>query len=286
MKLKNYIYILFSAVLLISCKQVVSSDKSILSVSIEPQKYLLETIVGDKYTVNTVIPAGSNPESYDPSPAQMVNIGKSKLYFKIGNLGFENTWLQNIKTNSPEMTIVDCSEGIAHAHCDDHDHVHPGGDPHIWSSASTIKTIAKNMYNSIISIDDTNKDYYLENYKQLEASINETDSVVKSYLEKAPSKTFVIFHPTLSYFADEYGLNQLTIEVDGKQPTPQQLTELIKRAKKENVKVVFIQEEFDKKNAEVVAKEIGAQIVNINPLSLDWNGEMIKTAKAIAQTNE
>lgn len=286
MKLRNYIYIVFTFIFIVSCKPPTSDDKPILSVSIEPQKYLLEAIVGDKYSINTVIPSGSNPESYDPSPAQMVSIGKSKLYFKIGNLGFENTWLQNIKTNSPEMDIIDCSEGINHSHCDDHEHVHPGGDPHIWSSPKTIKTISKNMYNSVILLDEVNQDYYLNNYKQLEASINETDSIIKSYLKKAPSTTFVIFHPALSYFAEEYGLNQLTIEVDGKHPTPQQLSELIKQAKKDNVKVVFVQEEFDQKNTEVVAKEIGAQVVKINPLSLDWNGEMIKTAKAIAQTNE
>lgn len=268
----------------LGCTHPKMDDHESLSVSIEPQKYFLEALVGDKYTVNTVIPSGSNPETYDPSPSQMVRIGKSKMYFKIGNLGFENTWLQNISSNNPEMKIVDCSVGLEQLEHNHHDHA--GNDPHIWSSPKTALVIIKNMYNSLIDNDKQDKDYYLGNYRNIESKINKTDSIIKSYLASAPSKTFIIYHPALSYFADEYGLEQLTIEVDGKSPTPQQLSKVIQKAKDENVKVVFIQEEFDQKNTEVVAKEIGAEIISINPLSYNWDEEIIKIAKGIAQKND
>ena len=285
-------YIIYTLSLLLvtlsGCKPPHKDPENTLSVSIEPQKYFLESIVGNKYTVNTAIPAGSNPESYDPSPSQMVNIGKSRMFFKVGNLGFENTWLNNISINNPNLQIVDCSVGIPII-IDDHEHEghsHQGSDPHIWSSPSTALIITKNMYNSMIELDPKNSDYYLDRFEDLEKVILATDSTIQSYLSQAPSKSFIIFHPALSYFADQYGLNQYSIEVEGKNPTPQQMSELIQKAKKDNVKVVFVQEEYDKKNAEPIAKELGAEIVSINPLSYSWNDELIKIAKAIAQKHD
>lgn len=262
-----------------ACTPPKKSDEKILSVSIEPQKYLLDKLVGNKYTVNTVIPLGSNPETYDPSPAQMVNIGKSEMYFKVGNLGFENTWLKNISINNPNMSIIDCSVGIKTIH--DH-HGHANGDPHIWSSTQTALTVSTNMYNALIQHDPKHKDYYLDRFSALEKTIQQTDSIVKSYLNDAPGKSFIIFHPALSYFAEQYGLNQYSIEVDGKNPTPKQIAELVKIAKKEDIKVIFMQEEYDLKNAEPIAKETGAKIVVINPLTYHWDKELIKIAKAIA----
>lgn len=287
--MKHIIYTLVLLfIILPACKPRHTSTEKSLSVSIEPQKYFLKAIVGNKYTINTAIPAGSNPESYDPSPSQMVNIGKSLIFFKVGNLGFENTWLNNISINNPDLQIVDCSVGIpiitdGHGH---KGHNHQGSDPHIWSSPSTALIISKNMYNSMIELDANNRDYYLERFKELERVILKTDSTIQSYLAEAPSKSFIIFHPALSYFADQYGLTQYSIEVDGKNPTPQQMSELIKQAKKDNVKVVFIQEEYDEKNAEPIAKELGANIVSINPLSYSWNEELIKIAKAIAEKHD
>lgn len=283
------IYTILISFVLLSCGNNTKEgdSKPVLSVSIEPQRFFLDTLVGDRYEVNTVIPLGSNPEAYDPSPSQMVKVGKSKVYYQIGNLGFENTWLKNIKYNNPDMLIVNCSEGIKlNEHQHDGEHSHPNGDPHIWSSINTARIVAKNMYNSLIKIDKENSDFYLENYSKIEKKINLTDSVIKTYLDNAPSKSFIIYHPSLSYFADEYGLNQLPIEVDGKVPTPKQLSQLIQKGKSENVKVVFIQAEFDKKNAEVVAQELGAKIVTINPLVYDWDLEMINIAKAIAQNHD
>ena len=276
-------HLLFISILCISvfqaCTPPKKSEEKIVSVSIEPQKYLLDKLVGNKYTVNTAIPIGSNPETYDPSPAQMVNIGKSEIYFKVGNLGFENTWLKNISINNPQMSIIDCSLGIQTIH---DDHGHANGDPHIWSSTQTALTVATNMYNALIQHDTKHKDYYLDNFKALEKSILQTDSIVKSYVAEAPTKSFIIFHPALSYFAEQYGLHQYSIEVDGKNPTPRQIAELVKKAKQENIKVIFMQEEYDIKNAEPRAKETGAKIVIINPLSYNWDQELIKIAKAIA----
>lgn len=265
-----------------SCIKSSKSENNILSVSIEPQKYFLEKLVGDKYTINIVIPKGANPESYDPSPSQMVNISRSNIYFKIGNLEMENTWLKNINANNPSMNIINCSDNITTIK----DNNHHGYDPHIWSSPKTVSVIAKNMYNALILNDAENKEYYLRNYIELEKDIHQTDSIIKQYLNNAPSKAFIIYHPTLSYFADQYSLKQISIESEGKQPTPQHLATLIKLGHKEGVKVVFIQEGFDIKNAEIIAQQLNARIVPINPISENWRSEMISIAKALANNDE
>ncbi|MDH6354215.1 zinc transport system substrate-binding protein [Dysgonomonas sp. PH5-45] len=269
--------------------------KEVIFVSIEPQKFFLEKIVKNNYEIKTIIPDGSNPESYDPAPAQMVDLGKSKLYFKIGYLNFENAWLNNIQKNNPSLKIVNSSEAIVpivsecgggHDHEHEHKHSHEGPDPHIWSSPRTARQMAVNMKNEMIEHDATNKDFYEKNFLELDKTISKVDSIFKASLASAPSRSFVIYHPALSYLAEEYNLKQYSIEHQGKQPSPIQLKELIDLAKAENIKIVFVQAEYDQKNAEVIAKQIGARIVTINLMGYNWDEEMIKIAKALAQNNE
>lgn len=142
------------------------------------------------------------------------------------------------------------------------------------------------MYKAVLELDADNEADYTANYDKLIAEMNSIDSIIKSYLDKAPSKAFIIYHPALSYFADEYGLTQYSIEHEGKNPSPSQLKDLIDKAKAEGIKVVFIQQEFDTKNAETVAEAINGKTIRINLLSYNWDEEMIKIAKALAQENE
>lgn len=276
-----------------ACNNKNKENTDSLSVTIEPQRYFLEQIVGDKYKVTSLVPQGSNPETFEPSPSQMMALDKSKAYFKIGFLGIENTLIEKIK-NQSQLNIIDCSNGVAiiqdehqHAHDHDHDHAHhhhahAGGDPHYWSSINSAKAIVKNMYDAIVSLDPENKDIYTSNYNKEIAKINETDSIISSLLANSESKAFIIYHPALSYFAQEYGLEQLSIEHEGKNPSPAQLKALIDKAKEKNIKAVFIQKEFDVKNAEIIAQQIEAQTYSIDPLSYNWHDEMIKIAKTIA----
>lgn len=260
-----------------------------LTVTIEPLRYFLEQIVGDKFSVTSLVSSGSNPESFDPAPSQMIELSKSKAYFKVGYFGIENTLIEKVKDEA-NLNIIDCSKGIDiiqeechHDHDEDHaHHAHAGGDPHYWSSITSAKYILKNMLDAVIQLDKENKDFYTANYSKELDKINRTDSIIKGYLSASESKSFVIYHPALSYFAKEYDLEQLSIEHEGKSPSPNQLKSLIDEAAKENVKAVFIQQEFDVKNAEVIAKQIEAKTYPINLLSYDWHEEMIKIAKAIA----
>ena len=135
---------------------------------------------------------------------------------------------------------------------------------------------------SFVSLDPENKEYYQANYEQLTKEIGETEKTVSGLLHSLDNKTFIIYHPALTYLANEYGLTQLCIEMDGKEPSPAQLKELVETAREHNAKVVFIQREFDQKNAELIAKETGCRLIPINPLDYDWSKEMIHIAKSLA----
>lgn len=295
MKFKITSIIILGFLAFSSCNPPKAEKTKILTVTIDPQKYFLESIVGNHYKVECIVPSGSNPESADFTPSQMMNLDKSIAYFKIGYLGIENALIKKVSASNPELKIIDCSDGIeligdehnnceeeGHNHSNDNLHGHIGGDPHTWSSVKSAKVIVNNMYKALVEMDKHNEAHYTANYNKLIAEINTTDSIIKNYLNKAPSKSFIIYHPALSYFADEYGLTQYSIEHEGKNPTPSQLKELIDKAKKEGVKVVFIQKEFDTKNAETIVEAIGGKAVSLNLLSHDWNEEMINIAKAMA----
>ncbi|MDF9830562.1 zinc ABC transporter substrate-binding protein [Parabacteroides sp. PF5-6] len=290
MKYIRYAIFLFT---FFACQPKPASER-IISVTIEPQRYFAEKIGGDKYKINTVVPIGQSPETYDPAPQQMVEIGKSLAYFQIGPIGFELAWMDNIQKNNPTVTFFDLSEGMHfmeesehHHHAEgeaceyDHGHHHGPQDPHIWSSIHGAKVVAQNMLDAFIALDEAHADQYRRNYDELIKEIDRTEEAILQYLQPALSRAFIIYHPALTYFAEEFNLQQLCIEMDGKEPTPAQLKELVDMARLYNAQVIFVQKEFDQKNAALIAKETGCRLVTINPLAYDWSKEMIHIAKAL-----
>lgn len=274
---------------LLGCSNKQGNEK-IISVTIEPQRYFAEKIGGDRFSIHAVVPVGQSPETYDPTPQQMIQVNKSLAYLRIGYIGFEQAWMQNIQENNPEMKVFDLSEGFelvfeeeedGHHH-HHHGHHHGGIDPHIWSSVSGAKMIAWNTLNAFLALDKEHTQYYWQNYTQLMEEIDETNAELLELISPLTNRAFIIYHPALTYFANEFNLTQLCIEMDGKEPSPAQLKELIETAKDHQAKVVFIQQEFDQKNAELIAKETGCRLVTINPLSYDWSKEMIHIAKSLA----
>lgn len=260
-------------------------NERIVTVTIEPQRYFAEAIAGDKFKIVSIVPKGSSPETYDPTPQQLVSLGDSKAYLRIGHIGFETTWMEKLTENTPHLLMFDTSEGIdlirgtGHAHGD---HFHPGGiEPHVWSSAVNAKIIARNMYNAFCTLDKENEEYYLARYDSLNRRIHATDSLVRDILSNHAGKTFMIYHPALSYFARDYSLQQIAIEEEGKEPSPAHLKKLIDTCLREEVKVIFIQPEFDRRNAEIVAEQTQAKIIPIHPLAYNWEEEMIHIAKSL-----
>lgn len=269
------------------------NDDPTISVTIEPQRYFAEKIVGDEFKVNTIVPPGTSPETYDPTPSQMIALGKSLLYFKVGYLGFENAWGKTLQENNANVKIVNTSNDIMlidgdhgfieigeHNHHEGH--THDGIDPHVWSSPKSGLIMAENMLNALVMADVENQKLYRNNFLKLRKEIIETDQQIQSMLQEAQVNSFIIYHPALAYFARDYGLAQYSIEFDGKSPSPQQLKQMIDFAQKNNIKTILVQEGFDMKNAQSLANEIGASVHSINPLSYNWSKELIKIAKILS----
>ena len=292
--MNKYIFALAFSFLLLACNAGRDKNTNVLTVTIEPQRYFLEQIVGDKFQVNTLVPLGSSPETYEPSPSAMIKLGNSQAYFKVGFLGYENVWTGKLSENNPGLKIVDCSSGIepvygGHGHHDNshgdayHDHDHTdAADPHVWSSAKNAVLFSQNMLNAVMELDTENADFYRANFEKLIQKITETDSVLTRLLRDIPSRSFIVYHPALAYFARDYDLEQHSIEFEGKNPSPAQMKELVDLAKSENIKTVFIQQEFDVKNTEVIAREIGAKSHTVNPLAYEWDEELIRIAQILA----
>ncbi len=286
-----WIYLLLAIVGLSACQGKKEGGTRTISVTIEPQRYFAEKIAGDLFQINCVTPAGQSPETYDPTPQQMVQISQSQAYFRIGEIGFEQAWMKNLQSQNPDMAVFDLSEGMelikneeeAHEEGEAHPHHHHGSvDPHIWTSISGARVIAQNTYQAFIKLDPENQEVYRAGYQRLIEEIDSTEAEMKQLLQPLAGTAFIIYHPALTYFAREFGLKQLCIELDGKEPSPAQLKQLLETATQSGAKVVFVQQEFDRKNAELIAKETGCRLVTINPLSYNWHDEMIRLATILA----
>ena len=282
--MKKLIYILTLFILSACGNTTQKSEKPILTVTLEPLRYFTEAIAGDNYEVVSMVPKGSSPESYDPTPQQLVNLSKSQAYFRIGYIGFEQAWMKKLEANCPNMKVYDTSIGIDLIRDKGHwhgDHFHEGGvEPHVWNSTQNALIIADNIYQALCELDSTHQEDYQKRLDVLKQTIRQTDANVRTLLENADS-TFLIYHPALSYFARDYGLKQVSIEEGGKEPSPAQLKALIETCRNENVHTIFVQQEFDQRNAQLIANELGVNIVSINPLSYDWVKEMIRIAEAL-----
>ncbi len=289
---------LFLVLLLLACgnssKKGAGVGERVLTVTIEPQRFFLEQIVGENFAVNTLVPPGGSPETYEPPPSVMVDLGKSELYFQVGGLGFESAWSQQLEEINPDVAVVNCSQGIdlmegyGHNHGDkkgDAD-LHEGLDPHVWTSPRAMKPFTRRMLEEVVAIDPANEVLYRANYERLVQLIERVDSTVQSLLKDLPSRSFIIYHPALGYFARDYDLHQLSIEFEGKHPSPSQVKELVDIARREKINTILVQKGFDRKNAEVIASEIGAELFVIDPLAYQWDEEMIRVATILARETD
>jgi zinc transport system substrate-binding protein len=257
-------------------------------VSIPPQKYFVEKIGGSFVQVSVMVPPGANPHIYEPRPSQMTALSKSKIYFAIG-VTFETVWLPKFAKLNPQMQIVRTDRGIdkmamvAHHHEEeevtgDKDSAKnapieesPGIlDPHVWAAPPEVRIIARNIQEALAEIDPSNSGIYQSN---LETFLKEIDKLDKDLTEVFKGKKglkFMVYHPAWGYFARAYGLEQVPVEIEGKEPKPGQLKDLITQSKKEGIKVIFVQPQFSTKSAETIAKAIGGQVIAADNLREDW----------------
>ena len=283
-------------VFLLSTSYIFSNMNAV--VSILPQQTFLKAIAGDKVNISLMVQPGNSPHTYEPKPSQMIDISKADLYFAI-DVEFEQVWLPKFRDLNPNMQIIDLADNITkmqmkqaceeEAH-DEHGHhdedEHKGADPHIWTAPANVKIIAQNIYTALIKNDPDNTEYYKRNLEIFLASIDETDRQISHILSSlTDSRRFMVFHPSWGYFAKAYNLEQIAVEVEGKEPKPKALIHLLKEAKEEKVHAIFTQPEFSDTVAKIIAKELQIPVVKVSPLAPNWSENLIKIANTIAGKN-
>ena len=280
--------ILISLILLFACNlKETEQQKTQITVSILPQKFFIEKIAPGKFNINVMIPPGASPASYDPTPQQMKDLSESVIYFRIGYIGFEMAWINNIQQTNKDLHIVEPPNDLelisekTHSH---EDHIHEGGiDPHIWLSPRSVEKIIRTIYNELIRIDPENQSNYEENYHKFLSEIQDLNKIITESLQNLKNRKFLIFHPALTYYARDYDLIQIPMELEGKNPTPEHLKEIIDIANRDSIRVILIQKQFDQENAFTVAKEINGTIIQIDPLAYDWLENMEEITRSLKE---
>jgi zinc transport system substrate-binding protein len=267
------ILFLLTVFTLLSCnRNQPESGTRIITVSIAPFKYFVEAVGGDDFSVNIMVPPGSNPHIYEPYPEQINNLLKSEAYISDGFLGFEITWLDRFYGMNKDMIRLNVGSKIDPiASVNTHKGEDAEGvDPHYWVSPKSARIIAASVKDLICELNPGQRQKYESNYSTLILRINVADSIAAALFSGFQGRTFMIYHPNLAYIARDYGLEEVPVEFEGKEPPPSRLRELIDRAHKENLRTIFVQREYDSRNAKAIARETGAKVRVIDPLSEKW----------------
>ncbi len=246
-------------------------------VSVPPQQTFVEKVGGDHVAVTAMVRPGFNPATYEPSPRQISALADTSLYVRTG-VPFEKVWMERIRSANPEMRVLDARDGIdLRAHPGEPDH-----DPHVWTSPPLVRLMATNIRDALVELDPANRQDYARNHDAFAAELDELDREIRALLRGVTHRTFMVFHPAWGYFADTYGLTEIAIEHEGKEPGARTLAALIERARRENIQVVFAQPQFDQKLAAEVARAIGGRVVLIDPLSPDYADSLRRAAREMA----
>lgn len=259
-------------------------------VSVLPLKYLVERVGGSHVTAEVMVGPGQSPATYEPAPKQMSRLGQADLYFRVG-VPFERVWMQRLTDLNRHMRIVDLRDGINLRRVEEHHH-HDAGekpddehgndtlDPHVWTSPALARIMADHIRASLTDIDPAHAKAYQVGFDSLATDLTELDKDLRKRLAGVTHRKFLVFHPSWGYFADTYGLQQIAIEASGKEPGPRTLARIIALAKRENIHVIFVQQQFSRTTASTVARAIDGKVVPIDPLAENYIDNMRKAADA------
>jgi zinc transport system substrate-binding protein len=277
-----------------SCERPNQTDDRIgVVVSIAPQADFVEAIGGDKVRVAVMVPPGADPHTYEPTPGQLVELSKAKMYAEVGSgLQFELAWIDRISQQNKQMLIVNCSEGIPLMESNENSHEetpeeHQGGtDPHVWLSPKDAEIMAKNIAAGLMTVDPENENYYAQGRDLYVAKLEALDKDIREGLAGVTNRRFIVFHPAWSYFAADYNLEEIPIEIGNKEPSAKDIAAVIQKAKEFDIKIIFAEPEFNPRSAEVIAQEIDGEVVFIDPLARDYINNMRVVLNALIQAME
>jgi zinc transport system substrate-binding protein len=308
--MKNAIMRFLVGLLVCASIPAMAAEKIPVSVSIAPQAFFVEKVGGERISVHVLLPPGRSPATYAPTPDHVSQLTRSRLLFRIG-VPFETVLLPGIEQTVEDLEIVDTRRGItlrrfegddhAHGHVgheeeghhDGHEdsdgedkhafHADEGHDPHIWLDPLLVKKQAATMRDALTAIDPEGGPFYRENCREFEKELADLDARIREVLAPVKGASLLVFHPSFGYFAEAYGLRQVAVEKAGKSPRGKELSRLIKLARKENVRIVFVQPQFDQHAAEKIAGAINGAVVPLDPLARDYIANMEAMARIVAE---
>lgn len=267
------------AALLCGCisPEELPSGKINVVTTIAPQKELIKSVGKEKVNITVMVPPGAEPHTFEPTPSQMRAVAVADLYIMNG-AGLE-FWMDRLLQVNKKMLVVDTSKGI--------DLVWESEgeiDPHIWLSLRNAAVQLENIYQGLVQVDPDNRDFYLKNKEEYVQKLQSLDAELNQSFSNAHRKIFVVHHPAWTYFARDYNLEQVPLMENEKEPGPKYLGEVIELARKNNITSVFVEPEFNPKAAEVIAKEMNASIIDLDPLAENYLENMRHAGKKIAES--
>lgn len=277
------------AFMAVACKKA-ADDRPVVALSLEPQRYILEQLVGDRYRIITVMPQGGNPETFDPTLTNRRDVDNSEVYFTIGNLPFENTVVRGL---NPDVKVVNTSVSIDPIY-GTHGHGHNnflGGDtepedfadPHYWASVKNMRKISRAMYSQMLLVDPDNAAEYDRRFLALDKHLDSLDRSYTERLAQAATRAFIVWHPTLSYFARDYGFEQISVSDDNKEVSLQTLREVIDEANEHNVKVFFNHGYCNPGQAGAIADGTNVRLVDVDVSRYDWEDQLNKVVDELSR---
>ncbi|MBN2226463.1 MAG: zinc ABC transporter substrate-binding protein [candidate division Zixibacteria bacterium] len=262
------------------------SDTIHAAASILPVQFVVERVGGELVDVMVLVGPGQSPATYEPTSKQMAALSKADLYFSIG-VPFEKAFMPKLAAGLSGLTIIDTRRGITLKEITDrnvhHDHDHHGVDPHVWLDPRNVAVMAENICQALSTADPEHETTFRRNRDSLLVDLHAVHKRLTEMLAPYKGRTLYVFHPAYGYFADAYGLRQTAVEIEGKEPGPRQLAELISRAKTDSVNVIFVQAQFPVNTAEKIADALGARVVKIDPLAPDYLDNLERIASAVVE---
>jgi zinc transport system substrate-binding protein len=252
--------------------------KPVVAVSVLPQAFIVEQVAGDRVEVEVMIPPGASPATHEPTMQQMDAVSRAALYVKVGhpNFPFERAWLDTILADHDNLPVVDGSAGVRRRE----------GDPHVWVSPGCVRVMADNVAAALSEALPAHGEEFRRNLALFQGKIDALDAEIRRSLEKHRGRKFYVFHPAWGYFAAEYGLEQVAVQEGTGEATPGALAGLIDRARSDSVRIIFVQPQFSRESAELVAREIDGSVLAIDPLARDWLDNLARTAVSLREAFE
>jgi hypothetical protein len=273
-----------------SCSKKDTDERQLLVVSVAPQRYILDQLAGDRFRIVTLMPNGENPEVFEPSVEDRRAVARSRMFFTTGFFPFE---ADAALSKGADTEVINTSAGInllygTHSHESEHttflhsDSAHLTPDPHVWTSLRNSRVMAANIASALRMIDPDNSEIYSANERRFDRRLDSLDRVFSSRLDSIPTRSFMVWHPSLSYFARDYGLEQLAVSADSKETSMRRMRAIIDEARRDSIRVFFYQRDFDSRQVEAINSGVGSRMVAIQPNGYDCVAELSQIVDDLA----